>query len=156
MYFEVCLGSSLVGPLIMSLLPQLRDDLRQLTAPGTEMSQIYAEMTKNTAKPLKTPSTMISSEFHTLVTGKNLRWETLGLVLVVAASNAQFAPPTDPIFTLDDGRKIDKDVFIEDTIQAVNDCITICQVHGAVNDVMVWLVYTHMLVVSNFYGDNCR
>jgi hypothetical protein len=41
-------------------------------------------------------------------------------------------------------------------IQASNDCITICQVHGAVNDVMVWLVYYNMLVVSNFYGDNCK
>ncbi|KAH7077369.1 hypothetical protein FB567DRAFT_535117 [Paraphoma chrysanthemicola] len=154
MYFETSLGTPLLRPLIMSMLPQLRDDVRQLTAAGPEASQMYVQMTKNTVKPLNVPPTMLPSEWHTQVTGSNLRWETLGLVLVLAAFNAQFAPPEDPIFTLEDGMKLHKDDFVEDTIQAVNDCITICQVHGAVNDVMVWLVYIQMLVVSNFYGDN--
>ena len=155
MYFEGWHASALVGPLILSVLPQLREDLQQLKAPGSDVCHMFTELTKNTAKPLKVPSTMLPSEFHTLLTGKNLRWETLGLVLVVAASNAQFTSPMDPIFVLDDGSRLDKDAFIEDMIQAANDCITICQVHGAVNDVMVWLVYTNMLVISCFYGDNC-
>jgi hypothetical protein len=155
MHFEVCIASALIGPLILSLLPQLSKDLQQLSAPGTDVYHMYAEMTKNTAKPLKVPSTMLPSEFHTLVTGANLRWETLGLVLVVAASNAQYTAPLDPIFTLEDGTRLDKDEFIEDMIQTANDCITLCHVHGAVNDVMVWLVHTNMLVISNFYGDNC-
>jgi hypothetical protein len=155
MYFELCLASALPGPLVCSLLPQLRKDLERLTAPGADLHHMYAEMTKNTAKPINVPLTMLPSEFHTLLTGENLRWEVLGLVLVIAASNAQFTSPLDPIFTLDDGTKLDKDEFIEDTIQATNDCITLCQVHGAVNDIMVWLVYTNMLVISNFYGDNC-
>ncbi|KAF2033852.1 hypothetical protein EK21DRAFT_57718 [Setomelanomma holmii] len=154
MHFESNLGSALVGPLMLSILPQLREDLRQLTVTGSDVYKIYTDMTKNTAKPLKVPSTMVPSEFHTLVTGKNLRWETLGLILVIAASNAQFTSPADPIFMLEDGSKLEKDEWLENTIQAVNDCITICQVHGAVNDVMVWLVYANMLVVSNFYGDN--
>jgi hypothetical protein len=154
-YFEICLASALLGPLILSLLPQLRKDLERLTAPGADLHYMYAEMTKNTAKPFNVSSTMLPSEFHTLLTGDNLRWETLGLILVIAASNAQFTAPLDPIFTLEDGTKLDKDQFIEDMIQASNDCITLCQVHGAVNDVMVWLVYTNMLVISNFYGDNC-
>jgi hypothetical protein len=156
MYFESCFASALIGPLVMSILPQLREDLHLLTAPGADLHSMYAEMTKNTAKPLDVPSTMLPSEFHTLVTGSNLRWETLGLVLVIAASNAQFTAPLDPIFALEDGTKLDKDEFIEDMIQATNDCITICEVHGAVNDIMVWLVYHSMLVVSNFYGDNCK
>jgi hypothetical protein len=156
MYFEMCFASALIGPLVLSILPQLREDLRLLTAPGADVHSMYAEITKNTAKPLNVPSTMLPSEFYTLVTGSNLRWETLGLILAIAASNAQFTAPLDPIFTLEDGTKLDKDEFIEDMIQASNDCITICQVHGAVNDIMVWLVYNNMLVVSNFYGDNCK
>ncbi|KAH8731519.1 hypothetical protein GQ44DRAFT_604373 [Phaeosphaeriaceae sp. PMI808] len=154
MYFIVSTASALIGPLILSMLPQLREDLQQLLAPENDAYQMYTDITKNTTKPFKVPSTMLPSEFHTLFTGSNLRWETLGLVLMVAASNAQFTSPTDPIFTLEDGRKLEKDEFIEDMIQAANDCITVCQVHGAVNDIMVWLVYTNMLVNSNFYGGN--
>ena len=155
MFFAGQIASSFIGPLILSLLPQLREDIQQLTTPGNDIQHMYAELTKNTAKPLKVPSNMLPSEFHTLLTGQNLRWETLGLVLVIAASNAQFTSPSDPIFVLEDGRQIDKDEFCEDMLQAANDCITLCQVHGAVNDVMVWLVYGNMHVISCCYGDNC-
>jgi len=76
---------------------------------------------------------MLASEFHTLLTGQNLRWEILGLMLVIAANNAQYTSPSDPLFVLEDGRRIDKDEFVEDMLQAANDCVTLCQVHGAVN-----------------------
>jgi hypothetical protein len=153
-YFDQRITSAYVGPLILSLLPQLRTDLEQLNAPGSESAQMYHDMTKNTAKPLTVPPNMLPSEFHILVTGNNLRWETLGLILCIAASNAQYTAPQDPIFTLEDGTRLDKDEYIEDMIQASNDCITLCQVHGAVNDIMVWLVYASVFVISNFYGDN--
>lgn len=156
MYFDSCVSSALVGPLILSFLPQMREDLKQLTFPGNDKHHMYTEITKNTAKPLKVPSNMLPSEFHTLLTGPNLRWETMGLVLVIAASNAQYTSPTDPIFTLEDGRRLDKDEFVEDMIQAANDCITLCQVHGAVNDIMVWLVYGNVHIISSSYGDNCK
>lgn len=154
-YFEAFVTSALIGHLILPILPQLKEDLQQLTDPGADVHHMYTEITKNTAKPLKVPSNMLPSEFHTLLTGPNLRWETLGLVLVIAASNAQYTSPDDPIFTLEGGSKIDKDEYVEDVIQAANDCITLCQVHGAVNDIMVWLVYGNCHIVSSCYGDNC-
>jgi hypothetical protein len=88
------------------------------------------------------------------VTGSNLRWETLGLILSIAASNAQYSSPDDPVFTLEDGSKLDKDEYTDDMIQASNDCITLCNAHGAVNDVMVWLLIGNEHVISNLYGDN--
>ncbi|KAF2185061.1 hypothetical protein K469DRAFT_726933 [Zopfia rhizophila CBS 207.26] len=154
MYFSANKASALVGPLIMSALPQLRIDLEQLSVTGNDPSAAYAEITGNTARPFKVPSSMLASEFHTLFTGSNLRWETLGLILIVAGSNAQFTSPDHSVFTLESGRKIDKDEFIEDMIQTSNDCINLCQVHGAVNDLMVWMMHQNMLVTSNFYGDN--
>ncbi|CBX97107.1 predicted protein [Plenodomus lingam JN3] len=103
MYFDTNKASALIGPLILSILPQLRQDLEHLGTPGPDSHLLYAAMTKNTARPLKVPSTMLPSAFHTLITGKNLRWETLGLILAVAGSNAQFTSPHDPLFTLPDG-----------------------------------------------------
>lgn len=155
MYFEANVATCFVGPLILSLLPQLREDIQQLTTPGCDLSHMYSEITKNTAKPLKVPSDMLASQFHTLLTGQNLRWETLGLVLVIVANNSQFTSPEDPIFTLENGRKLSKEEIVEEMLQASNDCITLCQVHGAVNDVMAWLVYCNMHVISSSYGDNC-
>jgi hypothetical protein len=140
-YFEINKASALEGPLIMSALPQLRLDLERLAMAGNDSFDVYAEITRNTIQPLDVSPTMAASEFHTLFTGKNLRWETLGLILIIAGSNAQFTSPDDPIFTVDNGRTIDKDAFIEEMMHASNDCITLCQVHGAVNDVMVWLIY---------------
>ena len=134
MYFETHRASALIGPLVLSALPQLCKDLKQLVAAGSDAYLLYVEMTRNTARSLKVPTSMLPSEFHTLFTGKNLRWEILGLVLAIAGSNAQFILPDDPIFTLEDGSRLNKDEFIEDMIHAANDCINICQIHGAVND----------------------
>jgi len=155
MYFVINKAPAVVGPLVTSALPQLRKDVEQLTSLANDPYHAYAEITRNSARPLKVPSNMLASEFHTLFTGPNLRWEILGLVMILAASNSQFTDPNDPVFTLEDGTRINKDQFIENMIHASNDCISLCQVHGAVNDIMVWLLYSNMLVVSNFYGDNC-
>ncbi|KAF2108947.1 hypothetical protein BDV96DRAFT_586262 [Lophiotrema nucula] len=153
-YFEENKSSALVGPLVMSALPQVRKDLERLQAIGSDQFSAYAEITRSTTAQLKVPASMPASEFYTLFTGPNLRWETLGLVMILAAGNAQYTHPDDAVFTLEDGRKLEKDALIEDMIHTTNDCISICQIHGAVNDIMVWLLYANMLVTSNFYGDN--
>ncbi|KAH3904013.1 hypothetical protein HBH56_239930 [Parastagonospora nodorum] len=153
-YYESTVTYLLLRPLILSLLPQLREDVQRLTAPGADLPQMYAEITRNTAKPLKIPPTMLPSEFHTALTGENLRWETLGLALALIAAHAEHVLPNDPFFTLDNGSKLDRDEFIEDLIQATNDCITLCQTHGAVSDIMVWLVCCNVHLVSGYYGDN--
>jgi hypothetical protein len=133
-YFEAHKATALIGPLIMSALPQMRKDLEQLRAAGSDLYSLYAEITKNTARPMKIPSTMRPSEYYTLFTGKNLRWEALGLVLAIAGNGAQFTSPGDPVFTLDNGKPLDREEFIEDMMHATNVCINICQTHGAVND----------------------
>jgi hypothetical protein len=134
MYFEAHKANTLIGPLIMSALPQMRKDLEQLDAAGNDAYSLYAEITRNTARPMKVPSTMCPSEFHTLFTGKNLRWEALGLILAIGGNSAQFTSPRDPVFTLEDGKPLDREEFIEDIMHATNVCINICQTHGAVND----------------------
>lgn len=154
MFFEAQKAAPIVGPLIISAIPQLRKDIEQLHSAGSDKYALYAEITRNSARPMKVPAGMRPSEFPTLFTGKNLRWETLGLVLILAGTQAQFTPPTDPIFTLEGGKQINKDEFIEDVMHATNTCINICQTHGAINEIMVCLIYFNMLVVSNFYGDN--
>jgi hypothetical protein len=155
-YFVINQGSAMIGPLITNALPQMRRDLEYIASHADNPYPLLAEITKNSSLPLKVPSTMLASEFHTLFTGPSLRWEAIGLMMALAASCAQFSGPDDPLFTLENGDRVNKDDFIMDMIHATNDCITLCQVHGAVNDMMVWLLYNNMLVQSNWYGDNCR
>jgi hypothetical protein len=154
-YFVDIWASALVGPLITSCLPQLGRDIDRLTSPETNLPQESSKITKNTTKSLNVPSTMLPSEFYTLVTGENLRWELMGLILTMAACYAQFISSDNPLFLLEDGKRVDKDEFVEDLIQASNDCIHLCQVHGACNDIMVWLLYSNLCVITYQYGDNC-
>lgn len=155
-YFVINHASALIGPLVTSAIPQLRRDVGYILSQSDDnLHPLLAEITKNSAQSFKVPPTMLPSEFHTLFTGPNLRWEALGLIMALAASCAQFSAPDDPLFALENGERVNKDEFIEDMIHATNDCITLCQVHGAVNDVMVWLLYNNSLVQSNWYGDNC-
>ncbi|KAK7179710.1 hypothetical protein DPSP01_001340 [Paraphaeosphaeria sporulosa] len=153
-YFRINQGSAMIGPLITNALPHMRRDIEYINSNSDNPYPLLAEITKNSTQPLKVPPTMLPSEFHTLFTGPNLRWEAIGLMMALAASCAQFSPPDDPLFTLENGDRVNKDDFILDMIHATNDCITLCQVHGAVNDIMVWLMYNNMLVQSNWYGDN--
>ena len=127
-------ATALVAPLILSALPQLRKDLELLNAASNDTYALYADMTRNTARPLKVSSDMRPCDFHTLFTGKNLRWEALGLVLVIAGSKAQYTAPNDSLFTLEDGTQLNKNELVEDIMHAANTCINICQTHGAVNE----------------------
>jgi hypothetical protein len=154
-YFVINGASAMIGPLITNALPQMRRDLDYIASHASNLFPLLAEITKNSSLPLKVPPTMLPSEFHTLFTGSNLRWEAIGLMMALAASCAQRSPPNSPLFTLENGERVNKDEFIMDMIHATNDCITLCQVHGAVNDIMVWLLYNNMLIQSNWYGDNC-
>ena len=155
LYFEINRASFLVAPLVLSALPQLRIDLERLSQDGFDACAAYSDITRNTIRPLKVPPSLPASEFYTLWTGKNLRWESLGLIMCLAGSVSQFSPPDDPVFVLENGERINKDVFIEDMIHTCNDCISLCQIHGAVNDIFIWTLYCNTLVMSNFYGDNC-
>jgi hypothetical protein len=156
MYFEMHKAPALVGPLVLSAIPQLRKDVEQLHAAAAnhQAYPLYAEITRNSARPMKIPSDMRPSEFHLLFTGKNLRWEILGLILAVAGNHAQFTSPNDPLFILEDGKQMKREEFIEDVMYATDTCINICQKHGAVNELMTCLVYINLMVVSSFYGDN--
>ena len=73
-YFETNSAPVIIGPLILSGLPQIRQDLEYLNAGGDDAQRFFADMTRNSQKPLQVPSTMLPSQFHTLFTGKNLRW----------------------------------------------------------------------------------
>jgi hypothetical protein len=154
-YFVSNQGSSMIGPLITNALPQMAEDIKYITSHLNNLYPLLATITRSSSLPLKVTSIMLPSEFHTLFTGPNLRWEAIGLMMALAASCAQRFPPEDPLFSLRNGDKINKDDFIKDMIHASNDCITLCQVHGAANDITIWLMYNNMLVQSNYYGDNC-
>ncbi|KAI4935309.1 uncharacterized protein J4E92_002597 [Alternaria infectoria] len=54
--------------------------------------------------------------------------------MAIAGSSAQFTSPNDPLFTLEDGKQMNREEFIEDIMHATNTCINICQTHGAVNE----------------------
>jgi hypothetical protein len=145
----------MIGPLIMNALPQMHEDIKYITSHLSNQYPLLAKITRNSASTLKVTSNMLPSEFHALFTGPNLRWEAIGLMMALAASCAQRFPPEDHLFSLGKDDKINKDDFITDMIHASNDCITLCQVHGAANDITVWLMYNNMLIQSNYYGDNC-
>jgi hypothetical protein len=154
-FFHSERASSLVGPLILQALPQIRIDLEGL-AVRSSWQPICAQITENTARSFKVPPTCTPSAFHSLFTGPNLRWEIIGLIFVIAGLQAQCTPPEDSVFDLGNGRRINKDDFIFQMIEGSNSCIHVCQEYDCVNDLMIWLLYQNMLLQSNYYGDNCE
>lgn len=129
-------------------------DVEYIASHSEESHSLLAKVTKDSSMPLKVPPNMLLLEFHRLFTGPNLRWEALGLVMSLAASCAQRSPSNYSLFVHGKGNRVNKDELVKDMIHATNDCITLCQVHGAVNDIVVWLLYNNMLLQSNWYGYN--
>lgn len=101
----------MVGPLVLTALPQIKRDLEKIVA-SNSLDISYADITNNTTRPFKVPSSMTATKIHTLFTGPNLRWEILGLLFTISCLNAQFASPHDPLFTVDGSKKVNKDEFI--------------------------------------------
>lgn len=103
-------------------------------------------ITRNTAeKPIDITPNMTADEFYATFTGGNLRWEFVGIIFTLAGVATTTEWFQSPLFV----NERDKDAFTEEMAAAGNACIDLCNQYDNVNDLVIWLYYTHFTLVAD-------
>jgi hypothetical protein len=162
---------SLVGQTSTSLLPFYYIELMQMapfTKPCLEAIErdivsknlgprglltISEKLLENSIRPLKVPPDCKFSEYHLLFTGANMRWEQLALLFTAAGLAAILLVPTDPLLSFVGQLPADKQQFIHRMLRLGSSCLGFCTDVGHLNDLGVWILHEHCLLLSQVLGD---
>lgn len=148
-YWKVCEPSVILAPLIMEALPSVQATLGNNLDDGS----LEKRLVENTSRPFRVPTSITASNFHSLYTGENLRWEFLGTLFAMAGLAAQLTCSQHPTCSPNNANT-NKSQLITCALEASNRCIAICQNYNCVNDIMLWLLSTNLLLLCNVRGDS--
>ena len=158
-YFLASHTFTIAQPLILGALPQVKNDIagRESRADGdTGNDSLSLEIFENTARPLTVPASMAATDFHTLFTGQNLRWDFIGLIFTLAGRFALVQPSNSTISIGHEGEEVGRDTFVQQMMMASSTCITLTRRTGMVNDILLWLLYYNLVFTTMQYGDSSR
>ncbi|KAF2440004.1 hypothetical protein P171DRAFT_447960 [Karstenula rhodostoma CBS 690.94] len=108
-----------------------------------ELRRMSERIWHNTLKPVSRLLHRHTSprEFCTAVTGENLRWEIVGIIVTLVALLCQSLSDADPIFCTDKAYVEDRAAIILRTHNASEICIGFCEDFAIVNDLYLWFLY---------------
>ncbi|KAL1596647.1 hypothetical protein SLS60_009295 [Paraconiothyrium brasiliense] len=108
-----------------------------------ELRRMSERIWQNTLKPVSRLLNRHTSprEFCAAVTGENLRWEIVGMVVTLVALLCQSLSDADPIFCSHNAPLEDRAALILRTHNASEICIGFCEDFAIVNDLYLWFLY---------------
>ncbi|EER23198.1 hypothetical protein D8B26_001281 [Coccidioides posadasii str. Silveira] len=150
-YYDWGLFTIIPAPLILNSLRFTRRYMENEETSNPKQRNLYRRISQNTAKPLQLSTETTAEEFCHSFTGENLRWEFIGVIFAMAglgAISGLTSPATNLAIRFDDGNELSRSSFAAQMVAASNDAIEISRQHEKLNDVMIWLEYTHCVLIS--------
>ena len=108
---------------------------------------------RNTSKPLKVHGQMTPRDWAKSATGRNLRWEVVGVILTLAGLIAINLSNWDSIFDNIRDRFVDRATFAERMRKASEFCLCFCYEAEVLNDLYVCFMYEDLVLVECLKGD---
>lgn len=108
-----------------------------------ELRRMSEKIWQNTLNPVSRLLNRHTSprEFCAAVSGENLRWEVVGMIVTLVALLCQSLSDADPIFCAKDGPLEDRAALILRTHNASEILIGFCEDFAIVNDLYLWFLY---------------
>ncbi|PTB70298.1 hypothetical protein BBK36DRAFT_1164847 [Trichoderma citrinoviride] len=132
-------------------------DWRELSTPiganvhdvGVGIAQRARVLLENTHRPLVVDRHSTPSDYLSQMSGRNLRWESLGIFLAAASRAALDTSSFAPLYNSDEGRRglIKALTYIGDC------CLETCLALDCLNDLQLVLQYENLIVHSQVDGD---
>ena len=150
-------GIALTAPFmpqcLMSIKKELYDPFVRARS-GRALLHASEMLFKNSSKPLKMPPNTTFRQYHTLITGENLRWEVIGMFFAAVGLSCSTMLTTDATIELAKTTSVDKRSVAHRMLQASDTCIAFCEQTGHLNDPQMWLIYENFLLMSQIVGDS--
>jgi len=149
---QVCPISPVPWSLLEEILLSVESVASHLSQNPAEAHNVATGIKDATRQPLVVPPSTLPTEFSKLLTGKNLRLESIGIILSIASNAALGLLESDVVFSSLALNMQDRQSFVEDMLSASDTCIAFCEQYFGVHDAIVWLRYENFLLTLNSCG----
>ena len=107
----------------------------------------------STSKDLVIQSTTVMQDLPPMLTGENLRWDIVGLMLTAAGLSAISLDEVVTDVEEDKAQEIDWKELARKFLKAGDRCISFCEKVDSLNDVTVWLITKNYILHTQVEGD---
>lgn len=108
---------------------------------------------RNTRRPMKAHGSMSAREWAQLASGRNLRWEVVGILLSLVGRVAVNLSNWDSLFETIRDRYVDRATFAERMRKASEYCLCFCYESEVLNDVYICFMFEDLILVESLKGD---
>ena len=114
---------TVAAPLVLGSLPHVKAMLDQKYG---DVEVTVRTVNENTLRPYIIDASITATNFHSLFTGQNLRWEYIGFLLTCAGRFVMIGQVNSPHFTNEYGAIIDRKTFVHEMMMASRTCVALC------------------------------
>lgn len=155
-WYTTCQGIITIEPIIKQWTALLWSEYAEVlqNQNSEELRALSEHVWRNTDQRLKSENTKTSREWIKLSSGKNLRWEVVGITLCLVGMVATTVPDWDPILGFNRRYKNKRSLIIA-MYRASDTCLKFCEELCIPNDIGMWLMYETNAVYNFLHGDSC-
>ena len=146
---------SMIGPWVQDCQNSIRKDLfdkYDLTR-NTALETVIDLLNAKTEIPVKLPADVRFRDFASYYTGKNLRWEAIGVFLTTCGFSL-FALPCDGAeMTFIGNSEQDKQRLMHRLLEGSDICVAFCNEAVSGTDLGLWLMLENLIYATQVLGD---
>lgn len=153
--FDFCDGIVVLQPVYRIWIDELWTEFGQLLIDGSpdQLRSLSELVWRNTRRPMKVHGQMSAREWAKSASGRNLRWEVVGLILSMVGLTAVNLSNWDTIFESIRERYVDRATFAERMRKLSEFCLCFCYESEVLNDIYVCFMYEDLVLVECIKGD---
>lgn len=118
-----------------------------------ELRSLSELVWRNTRKPMKTSGDMTAPEWVKSASGRNLRWEVVGIILSIVGLIVVNLSNWDSIFDSVRDKFVSRVAFADRMRRASEKCLFFCYDSEVLNDIYVFFMYEDLILVECVKGD---
>ncbi|KAF2086359.1 hypothetical protein K490DRAFT_44726 [Saccharata proteae CBS 121410] len=153
-FYNTCQGIVTIEPIMKHWASSLWSTYGNiLQARDPEQLLLLSEKVwRNTEGRLRSDTVSTAQAWLELSSGDHLRWEVVGITLVVVGLASTMIPEWDPILSFDRTCKDRRSLIIK-LFRAGDTCLKFCEELSMVNDIGAWLMYELSALYVWLHGD---
>lgn len=138
---------------ILRSIRQIFDEIDP-SNPTSQLRELATQIFQNSSRPMTTHRSMTVEQYCSSFTGRNFRWEALGIIFVLCGQQLVFTPDNDPLIPRGAEDSQARDRLLEQVTVASTQCIGFCDQVSSVNEILAFLQYNDVKLRTQQYGDS--
>ncbi|KAE8355181.1 hypothetical protein BDV28DRAFT_55721 [Aspergillus coremiiformis] len=119
-----------------------------------QFQALVYQISQNTSRPLSPHGSMTVHEYYASFTGKNLRWEALGVVLSGSGISLMSTSDNDPDLVQAAPSSEARERLRAQIVEASSICLGFCDQASSINELLGFAQYNDVMLKTQHYGDS--